>query len=453
MIEWVFLSLLVLYLSSMILLGFVNRKVKTLSDFFLASRSLDSRSVGLTIGATVVGGSAVIVTCSLVYQYGLAGLWYDIGGIAGLLLLGVWLGPKVRATGAHSLPDLIGLSYGKTAKAASSFLLIAVEIGWVALLIQASNFILTAALNFDSGITLLLSASVITAYTAIGGQMAVVKTDKVQISLIAFSLLAILFALISNGSRIETKSLDFPTSNGFGPSLVISAFLVMFLSNLVGPDIYSKLFSARSPGHAGRGAVVGGSIRLLVSITVATIALLGVSLYGDDVSGGSLLPTASIDLLPPILSVIVLIGLLSIMLSSADSCLISAATFLSWDLLKSKKGWIRPLTIMILGAVSYVVAFQSPGIISTLTLTYTIFSAGMVPAVLLSLWKIRIGLNKFGAIASFSAGGSLVVILHILDNLGYWEGSLLFIPMTVSTISLLLFSWTANLLVRRESSD
>ncbi len=453
MIEWVFLSLLVLYLSSMILLGFVNRKVKTLSDFFLASRSLDSRSVGLTIGATVVGGSAVIVTCSLVYQYGLAGLWYDIGGIAGLLLLGVWLGPKVRATGAHSLPDLIGLSYGKTGKAASSFLLIAVEIGWVALLIQASNFILNAALNFDSGITLLLSASMITAYTAIGGQMAVVKTDKVQISLIAFSLLAILFALISNGSRIETKSLDFPTSNGFGSSLVISAFLVMFLSNLVGPDIYSKLFSARSPAHAGRGAVVGGSIRLLVSITVATIALLGVSLYGDEVSGGSLLPTASMDLLPPILSVVVLIGLLSIMLSSADSCLISAATFLSWDLLKSKKGWIRPLTIMIIGAVSYVVAFQSPGIISTLTLTYTIFSAGMVPAVLLSFWKIRIGLNKYGAIASFTAGGSLVVILHILDNLGYWEGSLLFIPLTVSTISLLLFSWTANLLVRRESSD
>jgi SSS family solute:Na+ symporter len=448
MIGWVFLLVLGIYLTGMVLLGFVNRKVSSLSDFFLASRSLDSNSVGLTIGATVVGGSAVIVTCSLVYQFGLAGLWYDIGGIAGLLLLGKWLGPKVRATGAHSLPDLIGISYGKIGKVTSSLLLVAVEIGWVALLIQASNFIISTAVGTDSRLTLLLSASVIIAYTAIGGQMAVVKTDRIQIFMIVFALLAILFALLSKGATIQKSGLEFPTTKGFGPTLAISAFLMMFLSNLVGPDIYSKLFSAGSPKKAGRGALLGGSIRLLVSITVASIALLGLSVYGDEIAGGSLLPLAAMDMLPPLFSVLVLIGLLSIMLSSADSCLLSGATFVSWDLLEIENTHIRKIVIVVLGSLSYFLAIYSPGIISTLTLSYTVFSAGMVPAVIFSFWRRKLGLNRWGAVASFILGGSCVLILYALQNSGFYGGSLLFIPMFLSTLSLFLISWTASFMNR-----
>jgi SSS family solute:Na+ symporter len=218
----------------------------------------------------------------------------------------------------------------------------------------------------------------------------------------------------------------------------------MFLSNLVGPDIYSKLFSARNPKEAGRGAIAGGLIRLAVSLTVASIALLGASLYGDEVSGGTLLPHLTYDFFPPLVASIVMIGLLSIMLSSADSCLISASTFLSWDLLGIRDRWIRPVSILSIGSLSFILAVYSPGIISTLTLTYTVFSAGMVPAVLLSVWKQRICLNRWGAVTSFACGGIAVLILYILQNNGQWDGSLLFVPMTISTASLLVVSWTAR---------
>lgn len=440
MLEVLFIVAFITYLSVMVLLGYMNRSGRSLSNFFLASRSLGSNSVGLSLGATVIGGSAVIVTCSLVFNYGLVGLWYDIGAITGLMILGLWLGPKVRATGAHSLPDLIGKAYGNSGKVSSSILLVAVEIGWIALLLQASGFVISEATGLGMEFTMLIATMVFIAYTALGGQMAVVKTDKVQIGFIVLSLFAILFALISSGATMPGSGIRFPVTGDFGPSMVISAFLVMFLSNLVGPDIYSKLFSAKDPGNAGKGSIIAGSLRLIVSLTVGTIALLGVSYYGDQVSGATLLPYAAKDLLPPFVSVIVIIGLLSIMISSADSCLLSGATFISWDLVNSRKVWVRTMAIFGLGTGAFILAFYSPGIIETLTLTYTVFSAGMVPAVILLFFKDRLRLNKWGAISSFLVGGLSVIVLFILQNHGMWEMSLLFGPLILSTATILLVS-------------
>ena len=438
--DHLFVLLFSLYLAILLVLGFVNRKVASLSDFFLASRSLDSPSVGLTLSATVIGGSAVIVTSSLVYTYGLAGLWYDIGSVVGLFVLGIWMAPRIRATRAHSLPDLVGIHYGREAKTASSILLVLVEIGWVALLLQASGYVLTAALGASSTAALFISTLVFVGYTALGGQLAVVRTDKVQIVFVIFSLLTILFAMMSKGVSLPLEKLSFPTSPGFDPSMVVSAFLVMFLSNIVGPDIYSKLFSARSPGDAARGSISAALIRVLVSLTVGAIALLGFSSYGSGLAGGSVIPTVAGDMLPPALSAVVMLGLLSIMVSSADSCLLSGATFLSWDLMRTRKWWIRPSSVVLIGSLSFLFAIYSPTILSTLVLTYTVFSAGIVPSVILSFWKDRLGLNGRGVMASLLVGGGTVILLHFLENVGSWNGSLLFLPMLLSTASLFLFS-------------
>ncbi|MGA1848515.1 MAG: sodium:solute symporter family protein, partial [Thermoplasmatota archaeon] len=401
MVDWSFPVLFAIYLIFLLVVGWRSRSSKDPEDFFLASRSLSHRSVAFSLGATVVGGSAVIVTGSLVYTHGLAGLWYDIGGIMGLLILGLFIAPRIRGMKARSLPDLLGMSFGRSAKVGASLLLVLVEIGWVALLMQATRFILAEALGLSPSFALLMAALVFILYTLIGGHRAVVRTDKIQMVVAIAAMGSILAGLLLKGAQFQTSKMQFPTSDHFTPSLVISAFLVMLLSHVVGPDIYSKVFSSRSTKDARRGVLGGAFLKILSSLLVGSIALLAASIYGGTISGGEVFPTAAAGTLPPLLFSVAMLGLVSVMLSSADSCLISGATFLSWDLLGDRTSVLaRSLAVTMIGSISYLVAFHSSGLLETLTLSYTLFSAGMVPAVFLSIWKKKLGLRTIGALAS-----------------------------------------------------
>jgi hypothetical protein len=101
----------------------------------------------------------------------------------------------------------------------------------------------------------------------------------------------------------------------------------------------------------------------------------------------------------------------------------------------------RIFGVISLGAFSYFIAFHSSGILDTLTLSYTLFSAGMVPAVFLSPWKEKLRLTSYGAIGSFILGGGGVVVLYTLSQFDLWSGSLLYIPLSISFISLPVLSW------------
>ena len=442
MLEWGFLALMLLYFGLLIAVAIFSKGTGSKTDFFLASRKLTGRSVGASLGATTVGGSAVLATAAATYTFGLPGIWYDLAGGIGLIILGLLIAPKIRKMAAHSLPDLIGISYGGEGKFASAIMLVLTEIGWIALLIQASGFVISTSLTVSLELATGIAASVFIVYTAIGGQKAVVKTDVIQMVFILLMFVVLSLSLFIKGGRLSTDSIEFPISDGFGLSTLLAVFSIMFLSHVVGPDIYSKVFSARSPRDARIGSVLAGFIKILVGLLIGTIVLMSISIFGGDLRAGELIPYAAENSLPPVLFYLITLGLLSVMMSSADSCLLSGSTFLSWDLMGGKCGKIsRILSVVLLGSISYLVASVSPGILSTLTLTYTFFSASMIPAVAFSPWRRKLGINRVGAIFSFVTGGLAVCILYVLSLFDHFGGELLFIPLTISTTTLFMVSW------------
>ena len=96
------------------------------------------------------------------------------------------------------------------------------------------------------------------------------------------------------------------------------------------------------------------------------------------------------------------------------------------------------ISIGLIGCISYMVAFISPGIISTLTLAYTLFSASIVPGVLLIPWRRKLGIGSTSVMISFLSGAIGVLVLKTLESFGVWEGSLLFIPLFLGFIGLLI---------------
>jgi len=439
------LGILIAYIVFIILIGFISsRKAKTSQGFFLADRSIGWTALTASITATTVGGSATIVAGGRIYASGLPALWYDIGGALGLIVLGLFLANKVRKTGLFTLPDIAGHLYDDKVRFASAILIIITEIAWVSLLIQASSLILSVIVPLEFEILLIVITVAFIAYTLIGGQYAVIYTDIIQfivmilgICLIAAPLL--LLDALPNLGQLSASSLSFPVNSNIGILAAGSIFFMMFMPHVVGPDIYSKLLSAKDEKTAKLGAIFSGIIKMIFAVAIGMIALSAVVLYPGLEKASLAIPTAVSDLSPPMVSGIVLAAFISVMLSSADSCLLSAGTILSVDITRKKNVNVSRLGILGVGIGALVLALyytQLGGILDTLQLAYTVFTAGLTLPVIFGFYKEKTCATSRGALWSLILGGSVSLIWL---NIAPYSNYAVLVGLLVSIIPLLVF--------------
>lgn len=441
------IGILAAYLTVLIAIGlYSSRKIKSSKGFFLADRSLGWFAVTATITATTVGGSATIVAGGRIYASGLPALWYDIGGALGLIVLGLFLARKVRKTGLFTLPELTGHLYDSKVRSASAVLIIITEIAWVSLLIQASSLILSVVVPVDFEILLVILTSAFIAYTLIGGQYAVVYTDIIQFFVMIIGICCIAAPLLfldalPNLSQLSATSLSFPVNENIGFLAAGSIFFMMFMPHIVGPDIYSKLLSAKDEKTARYGALLSGVFKFIFAIAIGIIALSAVVLHPGLENAYLAIPTAVFGL-HPLLAGIILAAFISVMLSSADTCLLSAGTIISVDIVRKKDIKISRAGILGVGICALILALYLDNILSTLQLAYTIFTAGLTLPIIFGFYKEKTHATSKGAFWSLMFGGSVSLVW--LNFAPYGEYAVL-VGLFVSVIPLLIFRDTNTL--------
>ena len=89
-------------------------------------------------------------------------------------------------------------------------------------------------------------------YVILGGQDAVIRTDILQVVIIYVGILAALGITLwqaggFSGLRdaIPASRFSFPLSPGFGAKELITYLVIIGSTYMVGPDMYSRLFSAK----------------------------------------------------------------------------------------------------------------------------------------------------------------------------------------------------------------
>jgi len=435
------LAVIFAYLFIVIIIGLISsRKVKSEKGFFLADRSIGWLTLTATITATTVGGSATIVAGGRIYAQGLPALWYDIGGGLGLIILGLFLANKVRKTGLITLPDITGSFFGDNVRIGSAILIIITEIAWVSLLIQASGLILSVVINVDYTVILFIITIGFILYTIIGGQYAVIYTDFIQffIMIIGICFIAaplLLWEALPNLNQLSSISLAFPVNQEIGILTAGSIFFMMFMPHIVGPDIYSKLLSAKDEKTAKKGAIFSGIFKLIFAIGIAIIALSALILHPDLSNPYLAIPTAVFNL-SPIVSGIILAGFLSVMISSADSCLLSAGTILSVDIFKKNNINISRFGILIVGFGAFILAIFLGDILKTLQLAYTVFTAGLTLPIIFGFYREKTRVTSRGAFWSLLIGGSISILWLYFSSFGDYA---VLVGLVFSLIPLLMF--------------
>ena len=435
------IGIIIAYIGLLIFIGlYASRKAKSSNGFFLADRSLGRFALTATITASAVGGSATIVAGGRIYASGLPALWYDIGGALGLIVLGLFLAKKVRKTGLFTLPDITGKLFDDKTRFASAILIVITEIAWVSLLIQASSLILSVVVPINYEILLVIITVAFVVYTLLGGQYAVVYTDIIQfvVMIVGICIIAapiLFFNAFSGFDQLTTATLSFPVNSNIGFMAAGSIFFMMFMPHIVGPDIYSKLLSSKNVEVARKGAVFSGIFKFIFAAAICVIALSAAVLHPGLENAYLAIPTAVFGL-SPILSGVILAGFISVMLSSADTCLLSAGTIISVDIVRNKSVFVSRVGILLIGLCALVLAFWLGDVLKTLEVAYTVFTAGLTLPIIFGFYKEKTGVTSLGAFFSLVFGGGISLV-WLFFNSPFVDAIL--IGLLASLIPLIIF--------------
>ena len=457
------LAIVILYFAAVIGIGVLTRRKRwSLDEFFVSGRRVSTLLVTGSLLATIIGGSATIGMTGLGFTRGLTGSWWMLAGCAGLLVLGFFLARKVREYGLYTLPELAGKQYDGRIALASSILISVAWLGVIAGQIIAAGKIASAIGIGSPVLWMVLFTVVFTGYVMLGGQNAVIRTDILQAGIIFAGILAGLGITLWHVGGISglvqalpADRFDFPLSSRFGLPELASYLLLIGSTYVAGPDIYSRLFSARDARTARRAVFWTAALLVPVALAVTLIGM-GASVLFPDIPAENSFPSLINILFPPWLGGLMLAALLAAVMSSADSTIMSAGTIVAVDILgrfnpgrdKNRILKYSRFSILIIGLLSLGLALMLQGIINALMFAYTIYTCGVIIPVLAGFYRKKLKITSNAALAAV-IGGGLTGLISKIWAIKYLDlGAIL-----VSLVLLLSVSLLENRLMGRRREE
>jgi SSS family solute:Na+ symporter len=195
------------------------------------------------------------------------------------------------------------------------------------------------------------------------------------------------------------------------------------LPYLVGPDIYSRVLCARDNRVARRASLMASAFVIPLAFLLAFVGLMARAHF-PGIPAEAALPKTLITLIPAGLKGLIVVGFLAAIMSSADTCLISASTILTLNVIRpffgtaqEKNLRITRVTVLIIGIVSWFIASRQQGIISSLLLGYTVFVGGVVIPTLGTFIQKTLKITASGALWAVIVGGGSAILGKIQGGL------------------------------------
>ncbi len=411
-----------------------HSRISGMTDFLLAGRRLGIPLCTAAMAATHFGGGAVLGGASYGFRHGLAGAWYGIATGIGLLLLALLTASRFRELAIYTVPDYLALRYqSRCLRVLAALLSLAALVGILAAQVNAarSAFSITGLSPTAAAV---LATLVFVVYTTFGGLWAAAISDLFQLLIagigVVIAAVVVLLEVESRGGlrvlleQQEVGETYFQLS-GAGPSFILWLLLPTVMYTLIGQDFYQRLLAARSARVARISALAGGILLLVISVFPVIIGMGARAISGLEMERSTeAMPWVLQNLLSPLLGGIILAAILAAVMSTADSLLTSATSHVVKDIwietwhAGEPQDEVRLLVLarwvtVAVGLAALLVGLLSPGIVSILIVSYTLYTAGVLVPVLGGLVSRRAGATA--AIAALFAGTAVALFGLITD--------------------------------------
>lgn len=415
-----------------VLLGIGARKSRAVhgqESFSLAGRSLSPLVLVGTLLATWTGTGSIFGNAEEAYRVGLPSLVLPLASAGGVLVL-LGMIRRVRARGPFTLQDVLEVRFGPWARVLGSITLVTAYVVIVSYQLRAAAGLVERVLQasgvlpegLDVHVAVLVGMAVlIGVYTALAGLMSVAFTDGFNGVLMILGLACALPLLWTHAGGRDGILAALPaTGRTFGGHYdafdLASILLPAFLLVIGDANLHQRFLAARSDGAARRAALLLVPGILLVDGLILLTALAGRALRPDLAQPGHVVLDLALTALPAALGALLVASILAIIVSTADSYLLSGANSLVrdvWQRFVRRDAGDRALlgvsrgAVLLLTAAALVLALQSQGFFRIALFAYTIYGVGITPVLLAALFWRRA--TPAGAIASMLVGTSTAV--------------------------------------------
>ena len=429
------LVIIIAYMVFIAAIGILSqKKVKNTNDFYIAGRSLPTFVLVATICASVVGGSALIGKGGYAYKGGVVCIAIGLPYMIGMFIFSAFSG-KISSVGHKygfvSMSEMLGYRFGKTVKYISALLVAYTSIATVGAQVSATGTIISTigGDNVSYLLGALIATIIFVSYTASSGLFGVVYTDVIQfIVLMVFVYILLPIEAIGQvGGLSELISKTDPAKWSWKfSSDIITLIFTNFVMTIAGAEFWQRAFAAKDRNAAFKGQFFGTSIYALTIVITMFIglaaALLFPTLIQDYGTADYAIPVMIVKILPAGLTGLTLAGVLSVMMSSADTYLLVATQSIISDLIKpnvnefdgKKELFISRVCSVVFGVCAFLIAMFFTSAYDALMFGWTFYAATLgIPCLVALVWKKA---TTPGVLAGMVAGFVISITWKLMGN-------------------------------------
>jgi len=376
---------LIVYAGILLGIALLSFKYNTsLENFLVAGHKQRKILVTASMLASTIGGGITIGTVASAYRIGFPAFWFVAAGGIAHFLQGALLSERVRASEALTLPDLADRYLGPVVRMEISLVILVTWIGISAAQFVAAARVITTLTGMPHPGAVASAAAFIVIYTLIGGQKSVLRTDLFQFGVLAAAIVLVLgYLFLAKPPAPGAVRIDLFTKD-FGPMDLVYYVVVLGGSYFICPMMFSRILSADTPANARTSSFLSGIGMLIFAFAITFVGLWARAAL-PDLGGMDPLNAIAKNHLPSVLGIVLIVGLLAAILSTADTVLITAAGILEHDVFKGTRvAGVRMWTVAV-GVVGAAIALYQTDVIAMLIKTYNGYTAGLVPALFVAL--------------------------------------------------------------------
>lgn len=328
------------YFLVVLLLGFYKSKnIKTMREFSIADRNYTLPIMVATVTATTIGGGSTLGIISSVFATGIIYIIISFANPLNTFLVAQFFVDKLdRFSDCISVGDIMYKLYGRNARIVSGIcgaLYCAAAVGGQ---VSAIGFIVNYFLDLPFWMGVLIGCGAVILYSSVGGVKAVTATDILQFAvlIIAIPMVCNIGLNLMGGyapllNKIPQRLLELPnTPSSIGNYVMIFlAFAVPFLD----PPNTQRLLMAKNTSQIRNVLRVAAIIEAVLFVVIGLIGLIAVATDPSQ-DANFAFPHLVNSIVPVGLKGLAVAGLLSVVMSTADSYLNAGGITLVHDTIK-----------------------------------------------------------------------------------------------------------------------
>lgn len=424
---------------------YTAKKIKgDATNYIVAGRGLLLPLASATLMAQSVDANATLGNTDLASEFGFwAGASLPLGLALCLFLTGAFFAKPMNRLKLITLGDFYRLKYGRTVEVIASLLMVLSFSFLLAGNLVAGGYLFQTFMGTSYAVGVFSIAAVVLVYTVAGGLFAVAYTDAIQVVIALIGSLTLIGYIGSNfGLTIPEGTGPFAfeqlTNPEAGALVNWATLLALGIGDIVAIDFMERVFAADSPETAQKACFIGCTGTIIIGVPFSIVALGAPQILeqaGVTVDGPVLYALLQ-NMVPPLLSLIIIAAILSASLSTGDGAILGTSSVIAQNILGIRQRqvsgadrllWVTRLMAIPIALMGIFFALRVPETGILLLLAFDLGFAGLVvPLAGALFWN---GATSQGALACIILGSLTRLVLFVLMPVAFGiDNTLLYIP-------------------------